>query len=289
LAHVLEGHWGDRYTLENRLVLGDPALAPLRPLRAPRLDPARHVAQGDRVVLHGPAQWQFSPHVASQLADWKYTKPLVVPAALGASPRTSWCGRGCDEEIPYYTVSHHTAGPVRGVKIVRTSALVRGKRVEWEVEVAASTVGLEGRYVRTPAENAWHHVTVTKAPGGGYTWTTAGGGVSWRMTPNEQGSLDLGPDCPYYQPPHEQKTCEALSTGLRFGGELFQRLNESGVVEPLSTRSTTSGDWFSGTFQTHKHEDGSSTVMWAVKLLDYDRNTGAVISQLESAEFQLLN
>ena len=74
----------------------------------------------------------------------------------------------------------------------------------------------EGKYVRKPAENDWHHVTISKMSNGNYKWKNKDG-VEWDLISNGQecNLLQVGTQCPYY-----------------VNGYTFTRFNENGIYGP---------------------------------------------------------
>ena len=74
----------------------------------------------------------------------------------------------------------------------------------------------EGKYVRKPAENNWHYVTVSKILNGNYKWENKAG-VEWNLISNGQECdlLQVGTECPYY-----------------INGYIVTRFNEKGIYGP---------------------------------------------------------
>ena len=74
----------------------------------------------------------------------------------------------------------------------------------------------EGSYVRKPAENDWHHVTITKMFNGNYKWKNKAG-IEWKLISNGQecNVLQVGTECPYY-----------------VNGYTVTRFNEKGIYGP---------------------------------------------------------
>ena len=74
----------------------------------------------------------------------------------------------------------------------------------------------EGRYIRKPAENDWHYVTISKTFNGNYKWKNKAG-IEWNLISNgkECNLLQVGIQCPYYS-----------------NGYTFTRFNEKGIYGP---------------------------------------------------------
>ena len=56
-------------------------------------------------------------------------------------------------------------------------------------------------------------------------------------------------------------------------------------VKQLSTHSSPLG-WGEG-FYVDSHQDGSQSLLWRVRLLDYDMATGEITEQLQEARYEL--
>ncbi|MDP6544614.1 MAG: C25 family cysteine peptidase [Phycisphaerae bacterium] len=110
---------GLRYSLNIRTLFGDPAFRMRVPAPA-KAAPARVVAKGDTVAVHGPGAWW--PVVIRVPEDWKkWTgKKLYVCRGAGVYVSRNWCGGGYGIERHCVNAEIRTSRKIKSIKQIQS-------------------------------------------------------------------------------------------------------------------------------------------------------------------------
>lgn len=133
MVHHLHDAAQGRYTLENRLVLGDPGLRALGPLNKESKDPLRTRAKaalyGDELTVVGPGKCGFVATGKEQLREWSYPKEsLYVPTGADCEIESNWSGRQCDDQQLFFVVALSVPGPVNSLTFVEGTQTIENER-----------------------------------------------------------------------------------------------------------------------------------------------------------------
>ena len=287
-----------RYTLENRMVLGDPGLRLLPPVAPPAVIPAHVELSGNVVTVVAPSDWHFEPTHPSQLKEWNYSEPdLFVPVGSGCIPKCGWGLGGvqnCDGEVPYFTVSVSVPSLPTSVRLVSATEELDGQQVVAsapQTTVADMSAGYaEGDYectgyAGTPNQNDWHFVTIREQGDGSLNWSNRAG-VSWVLLPDGADQFVPAAGAPYPELVYNLvRDSGGQVTGIMKGGDAHGRVGANNVVPDDNWDRFMQRWWPNADHFVHRHDDGALKLLWRIKMLEYDEKTGHIHAQVKSASF----
>jgi len=135
----------------------------------------------------------------------------------GFSPNATWiwygrakCSKNCQTKSCMKVIEYEV-GPV---EIGEDEGGEDDSPDDDEAPLVPGPVLKIGTYVREPPTNDWHYVIITQIDGGTFEWTNRAG-KTWHLYQyDEDDTLFVGDDCPYYASPYNWSVTTINATGI---------------------------------------------------------------------------